>query len=125
MLQEEFGDMMGVTNQQVSNWENGRGQPPKSKLERLAHRLGIPVRVFAEDGPRPRDVPIRVPGYRLEQALDAANTRLALLRDQFRSYHDNGLTPDDTALVHWLKMAQEALELTQRLEAEGEADSEP
>jgi hypothetical protein len=71
--------------------------------------------VFAANGPRPRQVTVRSPGHRLEQALEAVNNRMALLRDQFRSYHDNGLVPDDTALELWLKTAQEALDLTRQL----------
>jgi transcriptional regulator with XRE-family HTH domain len=127
MAQAEFGDMIGVSNQRVSDWESGRGRPARNRLVRMARRLGIPMTVFAANGPRPRQVTVRSPGHRLEQALDAVNNRMALLRDQFRSYHDNGLVPDETALKLWLETAQQALDLTRQLAdpSPAERDDDP
>jgi transcriptional regulator with XRE-family HTH domain len=120
MNQEEFGDLMGVSNQRVSDWEVGRGTPARNRLERIGKRLGIPLTVFAANGPRPRDVVVRhsPSDQGLHVTLDALNTRLAWLRDQFRSYHDNGMVPDGKALELWLGAAQAALEFTNQPDAE-------
>lgn len=56
LSQTAFGELAGVRGQQVSDWETGRSQPAKSRLERIASRVGAPVTIFAEGGPRPQDV---------------------------------------------------------------------
>ena len=56
LKQEEFSELVGVTGQSVSDYETGRSQPSKSRLVRLAGRVGIPVVAFAEGGPMPSTV---------------------------------------------------------------------
>jgi transcriptional regulator with XRE-family HTH domain len=53
LTQEMFGELMGVTGQSVSDYEGGRSAPARSRLARLADRLGIPVAAFQSGGPMP------------------------------------------------------------------------
>ena len=39
--QSELGEKLGVTQQAISNWENGRGVPDRNQMVRLRETLGI------------------------------------------------------------------------------------
>ena len=53
LLQEEFAERVGVVGQSISDYETGKSRPSKSRLERLARSVGIPVAAFEEGGPMP------------------------------------------------------------------------
>src|SRR5574338_77966 len=87
LTQAAFGELLGVTDQTVSDWEGGRSRPTKTKLERLARKVGFPVSVFMEGGPRPATLPRRPVERRTgpTSTLEALAARLAFLRDSIRA----------------------------------------
>jgi transcriptional regulator with XRE-family HTH domain len=129
LTQGAFAELMGVVDQSVSDYENSRSQPSKSRLERLAKQLQIPVAVFSEGGPSPTAAlkpprspgearspgepspGARGPGRRLEDVeLRASNLRkdaaaLDKLIHVMRAYRDAGLTVGPGILDDWLKIA--------------------
>lgn len=111
MLQEEFGDLMGVTDQTVSDYENARSEPAKSRLERLARKVGIAVAAFSEGGPMPSTLPrspvqprspARGPGPRVE----ATRQKLLALADEYR---DRGQMPSREVWIGWMKMLEDVI----------------
>lgn len=41
LTQTGFADLLGVTKQAVSSWENGRNDPPSSAIRLLAEKSGL------------------------------------------------------------------------------------
>jgi DNA-binding XRE family transcriptional regulator len=41
--QEEWAKELGVDKQTVCNWENGKGEPKMSHLQRMSELSGIPM----------------------------------------------------------------------------------
>jgi transcriptional regulator with XRE-family HTH domain len=59
MQQQELAKLAGVIPEQVSSWVSerpGASLPPKSRLEAIARRAGLPLDIFAEGGRRPSAV---------------------------------------------------------------------
>jgi transcriptional regulator with XRE-family HTH domain len=130
LTQAQFGDVAGVSDQTVSDWENGRSRPARATLTRLAKQLGIPVVVFQQGGEMPSTllkrlaetrtavggVSGRSPGRRAEdkalaKAAEIAN-RLAFLRDQLRSYDHLGLPLDLDTVRRLLDLTADKLDAT-------------
>lgn len=123
LTQEAFAEMMGVVDQSVSDYETGRSAPSRSRLERLARQLQLPVSVFSEGGPDPTEAlerarmpqegrTTRGPGRRAEDIeLRASNlrkdaARLDVLVRLIRSYRDQGETPSPDILSEWLEIVR-------------------
>lgn len=60
--QEDLGRELGRSRQSVLHWETGRGHPPRGRVEELCRRLHWPIEMFAEGGPRPRELLLARPG---------------------------------------------------------------
>ena len=111
MTQEEMGELMGLTAQSVSDAENGRTFPSRSRLVRLAGRLGIPVAAFAEGGPMPSTLPLRPvepqspddPGESLTRLLELEK-RLRLFRLQLQGYAEAERRPGPAVIAEWLEL---------------------
>lgn len=43
LTQEQFGELLGVSNRTVSRWETGRNMPDLSILKEVANCLGVPL----------------------------------------------------------------------------------
>lgn len=117
MTQGQFGALMGVTDQTVSDYETGRSAPGKARLVRLADDLQLPVAVFTEGGPMPRTLPIRPPqprsggeappGALAAQAdLARVSAKLAFLLEQIATYRRLGAVADDQTLQEWERRAK-------------------
>ena len=113
LTQEGFAELAGVTDQSISDYENDRSRPSRSRLERLAKQLGIPVAVFGEGGPDPR---MAVEASRRPQetrsprrvTLEAVVARLTFLHDQMESYKKLGASPSPHVLEEWLRLTADA-----------------
>ena len=44
--QQEWAKMLNVSVATVGNWENGKTEPPRKKLNKMAEISGIPVSLF-------------------------------------------------------------------------------
>lgn len=122
LTQAAFGELVGVTGQSVSDWENGRQVPSRSRLERLARQVGITSAVFREGGPdagralerarmpqetrtqrgpgrRQEDVELRAAGLRKDSA------RLDFLLGQIRAYRAIGRPVSPEILAEWEAIA--------------------
>lgn len=111
LTQEAFGELMGVVDQSVSDYETGRSQPSVSRLRRLASRLQIPDAVFQEGGPMPSTLPIRPVETRTAPgptpgAVHPADLlrRLAFFRAQLESYRALGQPPSPAVIADWLDL---------------------
>ena len=121
LTQEAFAEQVGVVAQSISDYENGRSQPSRSRLERLARQLSIPVSVFREGGPDPRAAVERArmpqdgrsprgPGRRAEDLeLRAAGhgkdaARLERLVTLMKVYRDAGRAASPELLSEWLQI---------------------
>jgi transcriptional regulator with XRE-family HTH domain len=51
MSQEKLGDSLGLTFQQVQNYEKGANRIGASRLQQIAHILQVPVSFFFEGAP--------------------------------------------------------------------------
>jgi transcriptional regulator with XRE-family HTH domain len=51
MTQEELGDAIGVTFQQVQKYEKGANRISASSLQQIADMLGVPVAYFFDGAP--------------------------------------------------------------------------
>lgn len=49
MSQTEFGELVGSTQRQVSEWENGNASPSPLKRHALVHKGGIDARFMRAD----------------------------------------------------------------------------
>lgn len=55
LTQEQLAAAMGWSGQsQVSNYENGRGDPPLAELDKLAHTLGVDIAELFNSSGRPK-----------------------------------------------------------------------
>jgi len=54
--QRELGNRAGVGKQQISNWERGKQEPPKRRLEKWCDVEGWTIGIFTEGGPMPSEV---------------------------------------------------------------------
>lgn len=123
VTQEEFAEMFGVVGQSVSDYENGRSRPSRSRLDRLARQLGIPVTVFSEGGEDPQTALRRArmpqearsprgPGRRREDAERAAASmrrdaaKLDTIARLIRSYREAGDAVPPAVLAEWLEILQ-------------------
>jgi transcriptional regulator with XRE-family HTH domain len=59
--QEDLGKELGRRRQSVIQYEAGRVQPPRRRLEDLCRRHHWPLEIFAEGGPRPSELLLRRP----------------------------------------------------------------
>lgn len=60
LTQEALGELIGVSNQAVSKWENGSSSPDISLIPTLANALGISLKQLfglSEETPRPERIP--------------------------------------------------------------------
>ena len=121
LTQEQFAEVAGVVDQSISDYENGRSQPSRSRLERLARQLQVPVSIFREGGPDPRQAVERArmpqegrtprgPGRRAEDLqLRAAGhgkdaARLERLVTLMQVYRDAGRAVSPELLSEWLQI---------------------
>jgi transcriptional regulator with XRE-family HTH domain len=51
MSQERLGENLGITFQQIQKYEKGTNRVGASRLQAIAHILGVPVAFFFEDAP--------------------------------------------------------------------------
>ena len=51
MSQERLGESLGITFQQIQKYEKGTNRVGASRLQAIAHILGVPVAFFFEDAP--------------------------------------------------------------------------
>ena len=51
MSQEKLGDAIGLTFQQVQKYEKGANRISASRLQQIAHVLGVPVTYFFDGAP--------------------------------------------------------------------------
>jgi transcriptional regulator with XRE-family HTH domain len=129
LTQEAFAEMMGVVDQSVSDYENARSKPSKSRLERLARQLQVPVSVFSEGGPSPTvalerarmpQEPSTTGGGTTRQGrgrrkadqpadrmadLEAAGARA---REQLADYTRRGESPPRWQIIAWFEMMESA-----------------
>lgn len=54
--QEDLAEAMGRAKQSANLWENGKAKPAPRRLAAMARARGWPLEIFAEGGPRPREV---------------------------------------------------------------------
>src|SRR5215204_916976 len=54
MSQEQLGDALGVTFQQVQKYEKGKNRIGASRLSQIGAILGVPISFFYEGAPAPR-----------------------------------------------------------------------
>lgn len=114
MSQAQFGELIGVLDQTVSDYEGGRYNPSRGRLERLARRLRVPVDIFAEGGPMPSTLPMRPveprsgEGPDLEamlaklRELEARNT---FLTKTLEAYVASGVAPSPALLAEVLEVS--------------------
>lgn len=125
LTQAAFGEMVGVTSQSVSDWEGERQVPSRSRLERMARILGLPIAVFREGGPDPATIVLerarspveartaRGPGRRAEDlqlrasGLHKDAARLERLITLMRVYRDAGRAVTPELLSEWLQIVAE------------------
>jgi transcriptional regulator with XRE-family HTH domain len=109
--QEDLGKELGRGRQSVVHWEAGRVKPPRRRLEELCRRHHWPLELFAEGGPRPRDLLLTKPGSasqdlgvahrpaRVRESSAAAS--VATLQTELRNIDagltDGSLTPEGLA----------------------------
>jgi len=43
LTQKKLAEILGVTQQTVNNWENGRSEPTLSQLRKISELSGIPM----------------------------------------------------------------------------------
>lgn len=58
LTQLQLAEIAGVSNQAVSNWENGESQPKMGRLQRIADHFGLSVSALVEDGVLDRVDPV-------------------------------------------------------------------
>lgn len=115
LTQQEFGDLLGVTDQTVSDWEGGRTVPRRSRLVQIAKRAGILVHAFAAGAPmpvvspsrpqEPRSRPEPPPGPPEDaDRLKGLLARLDFLHTQIRAYRDLNTAPSPEILAEWLRV---------------------
>lgn len=57
LSQEEFAELLGVSRQTVSNWENDRATPDAYKLKQLCEVLRVSADELLETGSAPAETP--------------------------------------------------------------------
>lgn len=116
-LQEDFAEDVGVTGQSISDYETGRSRPSKSRLVRLAKKVGIPVAAFEEGGPMPstllkrpltpRSGSVRENGAGSYQAPPEGSLALKVLEAQVHAATLGGPVTI-TQLDYWLELVRKA-----------------
>ena len=128
--QEVFAERVGVTSQSISDYENGRSQPSKSRVARLARQLRIPVDLFGEDAPYPHSALQRLAGPQIvaegnvgAKASDYATAALAngnnhvsptadevraLVSQRLDECRRTGTVPPLWEVFTWLDLAEKA-----------------
>ena len=69
MSQEELGDKLGITFQQVQKYEKGTNRVSAGRLIRISEILGVPVSFFLESGSKPA-----IDGHGASEALSFLKT---------------------------------------------------
>ena len=119
LTQAAFGDLAGVTNQQVSEWERGNAKPSRSRVQRLTQVHGWPIDMFAEGGPMPSEVlklsrdgrlAVQVPGMKGREVLRpyTASQALMIAKAELQVYVLKGEVPAPEQVFRWLAMIEEA-----------------
>lgn len=102
--QEDLGKELGRARQSVVHWEAGRVRPPRRPLVELCRRHHWPMEMFADGGPRPRQLLLSPPNGAPPEAPMAefsAAVSVATLRTELRyidaKLNDGSLSPESLA----------------------------
>lgn len=107
--QEALAELMDVSRQTISKWENGQVRPSADNLARLSHALGVSVDALVKDDwipPEPEvqivEVPVEVPvsrpgNYRLWALLAAVVLTVGILVGAllFRERHEESVSQSE------------------------------
>lgn len=88
LSQEDLGERLGVSYQQVQKYEKGVSQLTVGRLQEIAHSLHVPVDYFLKDLPKMKEAPVSYGGLSTEErrllkqyrAISSPPVRMALLR---------------------------------------------